>query len=306
MCNTRLASRPGQLHACCARFARFPLRCCCGENGSRFGPTQSYRRRIMSERQWAKCGLGIVGWIVAGLACAPGALRAEPGQSKTDQQAATAPSNPSAADLRRLANLALQDDAAVSEPATRQIRRYGPQALELLMTDPQLRNSPRWRQLLDAVAQQKDAEFSGLYWHTDLDEALTTARREKKAVLSLRLLGNLTDELSCANSRFFRTSLYPNAVVRALLADRFVLHWQSVRAVPIITIDFGDGRKIRRTITGNSLHLVLDAQGRTIDALPGLYAAGAFVRELQQSGAAAARLERLAGEEFVARRAEFH
>ncbi len=208
--------------------------------------------------------------------------------------------------LNRLTSLALQADATVSDPAIQALRRRGPESIAFLMRQPELRKWPRWSTVLDSVAQQKDAEFSGLFWHTDLSEALAVAKRERKPVLSLRLLGKLTDELSCANSRFFRTTLYPNAAVRSLLATHFVLHWQSVRAVPIITIDFGDGRQLRRTITGNSLHLVLDDQGRAIDILPGLYTAEAFVSELQQSGDAAVKLAKLTGEEFLRQRAVFH
>jgi hypothetical protein len=59
-----------------------------------------------------------------------------------------------------------------------------------------------------------------------------------------------------------------------------VLHWQSVRAVPRITIDFGDGRKLERTLTGNSIHYVLDSEGRPVDALPGLYGPRAFLKQL--------------------------
>jgi hypothetical protein len=222
------------------------------------------------------------------------------------QSAAAASSNSDAKEFRRLTALALQDDTAVNEPAVQELRRFGQAAVEFLINQPDLRKSPRWSAVLDAVAQQKDSEYSGLYWHTDLDEALAVARREKKAVLSLRLLGKLTDELSCANSRFFRTTLYPNATVRELLAHRFVLHWQSVRPVPIITIDFGDGRQIRRTITGNSLHLVLDDQGRAIDVLPGLYAADDFAREVHHSGEAAQKLAHLAGDDFLVQRAAYH
>jgi hypothetical protein len=68
--------------------------------------------------------------------------------------------------------------------------------------------------------------------------------------------------------------------VSALLRDRFVLHWSSERDVPVITIDFGDGRTLRRTVTGNSIHYVLDAGGRVLDAIPGLYTPGDFVDRL--------------------------
>ena len=35
------------------------------------------------------------------------------------------------------------------------------------------------------------------------------------------MLGRLDEELSCANSRYFRTTLYTNAEVSALLRERF-------------------------------------------------------------------------------------
>ena len=117
-----------------------------------------------------------------------------------------------------------------------------------------------------------------LRWHDDLEEARAAARRNRRPILSLRLLGRLDEEQSCANSRFFRTTLYPSRVVRTLLAERFVLHWRSVRPVPRVTIDFGDGRRLERTLTGNSAHLVLDDRGRPVDALPGLYDANRFAR----------------------------
>jgi len=87
------------------------------------------------------------------------------------------------------------------------------------------------------------------------------------AIAALRAkLGKLDEELSCANSRFFRTTLYANTEVAKYLREHFVLHWKSVRPVPKITIDFGDGRKLERTITGNSIHYVLDTEGRVVDA----------------------------------------
>ncbi|PYX62984.1 MAG: hypothetical protein DMG78_32470 [Acidobacteria bacterium] len=89
--------------------------------------------------------------------------------------------------------------------------------------------------------------------------------------------------MSCANSRFFRTTLYANKEVSDYLRDHFVLHWKSVRPVPHITVDFGDGRKLERTITGNSIHYVLDAKGEVIDALPGLYGARAFLTEIKNA-----------------------
>jgi hypothetical protein len=124
-------------------------------------------------------------------------------------------------------------------------------------------------------------------WHTDLALALAQARRTRRPVLSLRLLGRFDEELTCANSRFFKRMLYPEPRVARLLGEAFVLHWQSVRAVPIVTIDFGDGRRITKPITGNSLHLVIDPAGRPVDALPGLFDPDTFLRLLLRAHAIA-------------------
>ena len=137
--------------------------------------------------------------------------------------------------------------------------------------------------VIDQVAKQRDAYATGLFWYDDLDEAKRVSTRSGKPILSLRMLGKLTDERSCANSRFFRTLLYPDVRVAKLLRDSFVLHWSSERAVPQVTIDFGDGRKLETTITGNSIHYVLDSAGRPIEALPGLYAPKVFRETLERT-----------------------
>jgi hypothetical protein len=193
-----------------------------------------------------------------------------------------------------LARKAVSENPAASSAAIDELRSLGPAGLQALMTryaveiDAHIKNpsaapDEQWQRIsaaLDAVAQQRNSYIAGLYWYTDLDSAKKASQALGKPILSLRLLGKLTDEFSCANSRFFRTVLYPSDEVSHVLHDRFVLHWQSVRPVPKVTIDFGDGRKLERTLTGNSIHYILDSQGRPLDALPGLYGPGAFVRGL--------------------------
>ena len=193
-----------------------------------------------------------------------------------------------------LARKAVSENAAASSAAIEELRSLGPSGLEALMAqyagainahiaNPSAAPDEEWQRItaaLDAVAQQKNSYIAGLYWYTDLDSAKKASKALGKPILSLRLLGKLTDEFSCANSRFFRTVLYPNEEVSTLLHDRFVLHWQSVRPVPTVTIDFGDGRKLERTLTGNSIHYILDSDARPLDALPGLYGPKAFVRGL--------------------------
>ena len=193
-----------------------------------------------------------------------------------------------------LAVKATSENSGEALPAIEELRSLGPAGLETLrrqysneidrhIANPTTAVTSEWQRItmaLDAVSQQRNSYVSGLYWYTDIDQAKKAAAESGRPILSLRLLGKLTDELSCANSRFFRTVLYANNSVSATLRDHFVLHWQMVRPVPLITIDFGDGRKLERTITGNSIHYVLDSDGKVIEALPGVYGPATFSRAL--------------------------
>ena len=177
-----------------------------------------------------------------------------------------------------------------------ELRARGPAALaELLATWHRLltRNQPvdpAWESVIDAVAGQRYGTRSQLYWYTDLSRAEQEAHRVHRPILALRLLGDLREDLSCANSRLFRATLYANREVSDFLRTHFVLYWSSERPVPKVTIDFGDGRTIQRTVTGNSAHYVLDEDGHVLDVLPGLYAPQVFQRELTRSLALADRV----------------
>jgi len=218
--------------------------------------------------------------------------------------------------LDALAKRAISPDATT---AIEQLRAAGPAGLEALFNRYGHRiqiqltglatKDPAWEKIrtaFDTVAQQRDAFASHLYWYTNLNEAEAAAHAAGKPILSLRLLGNLNEEYSCANSRFFRTTLYPNAEVSRYLRDHFVLHWQSVRPIPRITIDMGDGRRIERTITGNSIHYILDADGHPIDALPGLYGAKDFIAGLDHAFTAEQAAAKLTGAERENFLANYH
>ncbi len=193
------------------------------------------------------------------------------------------------------AEQAVSSNQAVAQQFQERLRDAGPQGLQALeqrfAKEIQLhrsgaRSDGYWERVslaLNRVGGQYDNYASGLYWYTDLEKAKAAARASGRPILSLRLLGRLDEDLSCANSRFFRTTLYPSIEINQLLQQRFILHWQSVRPAPRVTITFGDGRKLERTITGNSIHYILDADGRVIDALPGLYSASVFAAELRQA-----------------------
>lgn len=170
----------------------------------------------------------------------------------------------------------LQGTAREAEIA--RLREMGPTGLEAVLQAAACleRLDPSVHHAIDAVAGQHLGHLSRLYWYTNIESAQAAAKSLGRPVLSLRLLGALTDEKSCANSRFFRSTLYVDPQIADLLRNHFVLHWQSERPVPLITIDFGDGRKLERTVTGNSIHYALSTEGMVLDALPGLYGPAAF------------------------------
>jgi hypothetical protein len=180
------------------------------------------------------------------------------------------------------AKIATADQTKLSQEVA-VLRPQGARGLEKFLKTyaQELKNpSPQMREALDQLCQQRDCYASQLYWYTDIEQAKAAAKASNKPILSLRLLGNLDQDLSCANSRFFRVALYPNAEISQFLRDRYILHWQSVRPVPKVTVDFGDGRKLQRTLTGNSIHYILDSSGVPVDAIPGLYGPQAFLRQL--------------------------
>jgi hypothetical protein len=196
--------------------------------------------------------------------------------------------------LENLVRSAVSENNVESRESIESLRAMGPEGLRALLNahaqhidqytkSDSATNDLTWQRLkyaIDTVSQQYDGYTSRLYWYTDLEKAKEEARKSNKPILSLHMLGNLNEEFSCANSRFFRTALYANMEVSKHLSERYILHWKSVRPVPRITIDFGDGRKLERTITGNSIHYILNSEGSPIDALPGLYGPQAFIREL--------------------------
>ncbi|MBL8182543.1 MAG: hypothetical protein JNL64_13135 [Blastocatellia bacterium] len=216
-----------------------------------------------------------------------------------------------AASLDELTSSAISEDKVLATASVAELRAMGTVGLDALFVKyageierykTTANADAEWLKIaaaLDAVAMQKDAYASQLYWYTDFNEAKRAADKRNRPILSLRLLGNLNEEFSCANSRLFRSVLYPNAAISKYLRENYILHWQSVRPAPRITIDFGDGRKIERTITGNSIHYILSEDGTIIDALPGLYSPAGFLTYLTEGR----RVADLAGQLLPERRA---
>ena len=202
-----------------------------------------------------------------------------------------------ASDFERDVALALSDDPKTCREGTVRLRAGGPEAFEKLLAYREKQTGPsidrdRLNDVIDQVGGARYSSVSGLYWHTDWEQAKGEAKEHNKPILSLRMMGRLTDEYSCANSRFFRTTLYANAEISKYLKDHYVLYWKSVRPVPKVTIDFGDGRRLERTLTGNSIHYILTSDGLLVDGLPGLYSPALFLawlKELQPTAVAYSR-----------------
>ncbi len=222
--------------------------------------------------------------VTVGLASACGLSSAQEGGNELTS-AANVPEMDTLSQ-QQLLTLALERTDRVHDDAIAELRARGPESLDFAIEafeadkDWLSAHAPRWRHVIGEIAAQRDADISHLFWLTDLEEAKRLAAREGKPILSLRMLGDLRDEFSCANSRLFRAVLYADPGVSQLMRERFVLHWSSERDVPRVTIEFGDGRRLERTITGNSVHYVLNAEGEVLDVLPGMWEPMSFAENL--------------------------
>lgn len=58
--------------------------------------------------------------------------------------------------------------------------------------------------------------------------------------------------------------------------------WQSVREVPIVRIDFGNGTIVTRTLHGNIATYVCDCNGNVCDVLPGIYTPNVYLKRLEE------------------------
>lgn len=68
-----------------------------------------------------------------------------------------------------------------------------------------------------------------------------------------------------------------------LLNAEFVPCWDTVRPVPQVTIDFGNGRILKRTLAGNTVISVCGSDGRVLDAYPGVYTPIAFRGQVSET-----------------------
>jgi hypothetical protein len=81
--------------------------------------------------------------------------------------------------------------------------------------------------------------------------------------------------------------LFSQPRVADFINQAFEPVWESVRPVPIVRIDFGDGKVLTRTLHGNILTAICTPDGLLVDALPGIYTESAYLDRLNVLAAVA-------------------
>jgi hypothetical protein len=76
--------------------------------------------------------------------------------------------------------------------------------------------------------------------------------------------------------------LFSNDQVAAFVNRSFEPVWESVRPVPTLRLDFGNGNVVTRTLNGNIATYVCTPQGQVLDVLPGIYTTAAYLEQLNQ------------------------
>jgi hypothetical protein len=93
-----------------------------------------------------------------------------------------------------------------------------------------------------------------------------------------------------------RTVLFSRDDVAGVINGNFEAAWETVRPVPIVRIDFGDGNVATRTLHGNIASHVCTADGQVVDILPGIYTPAIYAAALQQLGQLTAAVSQPAAE----------
>ena len=77
------------------------------------------------------------------------------------------------------------------------------------------------------------------------------------------------------------------------LDARFETAWRTLRPVPLVTVDFADGRAVTRSLHGNVITWVCTPDGEIVDGLPGLYEPGTYREKLEEIADLASRVATL-------------
>ena len=77
--------------------------------------------------------------------------------------------------------------------------------------------------------------------------------------------------------------LFSDPKVSSFIRANFVAAWEAVRPVLTVEIDFGNGRKLKRTVNGNIATYICDPTGRVVDVIPGLNTPEAYLESLRHA-----------------------
>ena len=100
--------------------------------------------------------------------------------------------------------------------------------------------------------------------------------------------------------------MFSRSEVARFVDDTFEPVWVSVRAAPVVTIDFGNGHTITRTLQGNVATYVCDPDGVVFDVLPGIYTPGVYREQLALLAELVRSLSKLPAAESTAKLKAYH
>lgn len=126
-------------------------------------------------------------------------------------------------------------------------------------------------------------KVNGTAWRDSLADAQAEARRTGKPILLLSMFGKLDEPMPCANARTLRATLFKDPEFRAFVEKEAIPAWEMVRPVPHITIDFGNGKQVVRTVRGNAVMYLVNPEGKVFDAFPGVYTKEDFLPAARES-----------------------
>ena len=84
--------------------------------------------------------------------------------------------------------------------------------------------------------------------------------------------------------------LFSSSEVAQYINATFEPVWENVRPAPLVTIDFGNGNVVKRTLQGNIATYVCGSDGTVFDVLPGIYAPDVYRTQLRALAALAVSL----------------
>lgn len=100
--------------------------------------------------------------------------------------------------------------------------------------------------------------------------------------------------------------LFSNTEVAKFIDATFESVWVSVRPAPLVTIDFGNGTKVMRTLQGNVATYICDAEGTIHDVLPGIYTPVPYREQLALLATLANDLAKISVEDRMSKLKAYH